>query len=60
MKTVIIYASQTGFTKQYAEWIREKVSCDCVKLKDVKKLNLSDYDTIVYGGWFIAGGIKKV
>ena len=60
MKTVIIYASQTGFTKQYAEWISEQVSCDCVELKDAKKLHLSDYDAIVYGGWFVAGGIKKV
>ena len=25
MKTAIIYVSQTGFTKRYAEWLSEEV-----------------------------------
>lgn len=26
MKTLIIYTSQTGFTKRYAEWLAKKLS----------------------------------
>ena len=60
MKTVIIYVSQTGFTKQYAEWISEEVGGDCFKLEEVEKKNLSGYDAIVFGGWCFAGTIKKL
>ena len=60
MKSIVIYSSQTGFTKKYAEWISEAAACECVEFKKAKKLNLSEYDTIVYGGWFMAGGIKNL
>ena len=29
MKTIVIYNSQTGFTKRYAEWIAEAAGADC-------------------------------
>ena len=32
MKTIVIYQSQTGFTKRYAEWIAEAVGADCIAL----------------------------
>ena len=31
MKTIIIYTSQTGFTKRYAEWISEASGAECVE-----------------------------
>ena len=37
MKTLVIYTSQTGFTKRYAEWISEELNADIYDLKDVKK-----------------------
>ena len=37
MKTLVIYTSQTGFTKRYAEWISEELDADIYELKDVKK-----------------------
>ena len=37
MKTLVIYTSQTGFTKRYAEWISEELNADIYNLKDVKK-----------------------
>ena len=37
MKTLIIYTSQTGFTKKYAEWLAEKMSGDLLELKDARK-----------------------
>ena len=60
MKTIVIYTSQTGFTKRYAEWISEASGAECVEFKQSKKKNLSDYDAIIYGGWFMAGGIKNL
>lgn len=60
MKTVIIYRSQTGFTKQYAEWIAEQTQADCYSFEDAKNKDFSNYDIIVYGGWCCAGSIKKL
>ena len=63
MKTLIIYTSQTGFTKKYAEWIAEKTSGDILELKDAQKKSdsfFADYQAIVYGGWLMAGSTVKV
>ena len=60
MKAIVIYTSQTGFTKRYAEWISEASGAECVEFKQAKKIKLSEYDAIIYGGWFMAGGIKNL
>ncbi len=60
MKTIIIYNSQTGFTKRYAEWIAEKSGADCYELNEAKKKNMDNYDAVIYGGWACAGGISKL
>ena len=60
MKTIVIYTSQTGFTKRYAEWIAERMNGDILDLKDAKKKADSyfdGYDAIVYGGWCMAGKV---
>lgn len=60
MKTIVIYNSQTGFTKQYAQWIAEATGADCLALADAKKKNMDAYDAIVFGGWACAGSISKL
>ena len=63
MKTLIIYTSQTGFTKRYAEWLADKTGGDLLDLKDAQKKSddyFEDYDAICYGGWAMAGSIVKV
>ena len=60
MKAIVIYSSQTGFTKKYAEWISEAAACECVEFKKARKLKLAEYDAIVFGGWFKAGLITQV
>lgn len=60
MKTLVIYTSQTGFTKRYAEWIAEAAGGDCLELSLAKKRDLSEYEAIVFGGWLCAGGISKI
>ena len=51
MKTIIIYNSQTGFTKRYAEWIAEAAKADCIELSAAKKKDLTAYEAIVFGSW---------
>lgn len=60
MKTVIIYNSQTGFTKRYAEWIAETAGADCLELQKAKKTDLSVYEAIVFGSWVCSEGISKL
>ena len=60
MKTIVIYNSQTGFTKRYAEWIAEATGADCLELTDAKKKNLAAYKAIIFGGWACAGSISKL
>lgn len=60
MKTIVIYNSQTGFTKRYAEWIAEAAGADCLAFSAAKKKDLSAYDAIVFGGWACAGSISKI
>ena len=63
MKTLVIYTSQTGFTKRYAEWIADRMSGDLLDLKDAQKKSeefFDEYDAIVYGGWAMAGTVVKV
>ena len=60
MKTIVIYTSQTGFTKRYAEWIAERMNADILDIKDAKKKETGfydGYDAIVYGGWCMAGKV---
>ena len=41
MKTLIIYTSQTGFTKRYAQWLADEMKADMYDLKDAKKVTVS-------------------
>lgn len=60
MKTIVIYNSQTGFTKRYAQWIAEAAGADCLELSAAKKKSLTAYEAIVFGGWACAGSISKI
>ncbi len=62
MKTLIIYTSQTGFTKKYAQWIAQRVNGELLELKEAQKKGtefFESFDAIVYGGWAMAGSIFK-
>ena len=60
MKTIVIYHSQTGFTKRYAKWIADAAGADCLDLSEAKKKNLDKYDAIIFGGFACAGSISKL
>ena len=52
---IIIYASQYGSTKRYAERLAEMTGINAVDYKEAK--NIGDYDRIVYLGGLFAGGV---
>lgn len=60
MKTVVIYKSKTGFTKKYAEWIREELDADIFEASKMTVDILTAYDRIIYGGGLYAVGIHGV
>ena len=37
MKALVVYTSQTGFTKRYAEWIMKRLQADILDVRDAKK-----------------------
>lgn len=60
---LIIYKSETGFTKKYADWILEDVPCSIAALDKVKKADIDKHDIIIYGAGVHAGlipGLKKI
>lgn len=60
MKTIVIYNSQTGFTKRYAQWIKEATGAECLELSAAKKKSLTAFEAIIFGGWACAGSISKI
>lgn len=57
---VVIYNSQTGFTQKYAGWLSEALQCECIELASAKKKDFSEFETIIFGGWALAGSISKI
>ena len=55
MKTLIIYGSQYGSSKRYAERLAEMTSIEAINYKDAK--NINDYNKIIYLGSLYAGGV---
>jgi menaquinone-dependent protoporphyrinogen IX oxidase len=56
-KSIVIYTSKRGSTRQYAEWIAEDLGCEALPLSDAKGIDLYGYDCIIYGGWIRGSGI---
>ena len=60
MRTLILYTSNTGNTKKYAEDIAQAVNGDVFPLKKYKWKDVGDYDSIVFGGWVMGGKIQGI
>jgi menaquinone-dependent protoporphyrinogen IX oxidase len=58
MKAIVVYTSKYGSTEQYATWIAEELGCKAEKLQNVTQEQLSNYDTIIYGGWIFASSVS--
>lgn len=62
MNAVIVYASQTGFTKKYAQWLSERIDAEAMDIKEAESKGaeyFDKYDAIVFGGWANAGKVVK-
>lgn len=57
MKSIVIYDSKTGFTKKYAQWIADKLSCEAVNVKSLTAKQWQESSLIIYGGPLMAGKI---
>ena len=61
MIKAIVYTSNTGHTKKYAELFAAKTGLACFSLADAKG-QLQQGDEVIYFGWIMAGtisGLKK-
>ncbi len=61
MNTLIVYASKYGCTEKCARLIKEELNdqIDLINLKNVKDINLSNYDKVIIGGSIYIGKIQK-
>lgn len=56
-RSIVIYSSKRGSTKQYAEWIAEELGSDLVTFAESRNIDLRAYDLVIYGGWLRGSGI---
>lgn len=59
-KVLLIYKSNTGFTKKYAEWIQEEIDCKVIEMKEADISEVIKYDTIIFGGGMHANRINGI
>jgi menaquinone-dependent protoporphyrinogen oxidase len=61
MKTAIIYASKYGTTEKCANLLNEAFNgqAEVINAKNLKGFDLSKYDTVLIGGSFYIGHIRK-
>lgn len=59
-KIVVLYRSNTGYTKKYAEWLTEELNCDMMENRSMTVSKLVDYDTVILGGSIMAGMVCGV
>lgn len=57
MNAVVVYCSQTGSAKRYAEWLTEDLGCSCYPLDEIEA-RATAADLVVLCGWFHAAALK--
>ena len=59
-KIAVIYKSRYGATKRYAGWIALKLGADLYEVSDIRKKDLKEYGTIIYGAPLYCEKIKGI
>jgi len=59
-KTLIVYFSIYGTTKEYAEWIAKELNGDIYSINEFKENIINEYDIIIVGSGLYAGKVKGV
>lgn len=57
MKAIVIYFSNYGCTQAYAEKIATETGGKSLSVQEAKKLDFSEYDTVIFGSCVMAGRI---
>ncbi len=57
MLSAIVYKSNSGFTKKYAELLSQQIRIPAYSRKNAKN-NIAKNSDIIYMGWLMAGSIK--
>ena len=47
---IVVYKSNTGLTKKYAEWIAAALDCEAIPLKQATRSRLAEFATVIFGG----------
>ena len=58
MKITIYVNSKSGFTRKYAEWIKEEIDCDIKQYKEIFKTKPGADDIAIFGSRLFAGKIQ--
>jgi menaquinone-dependent protoporphyrinogen IX oxidase len=58
VKSIVVYHSKYGSTREYAEWIGAETGAEVVALKEAKGKDLAGYDAVAFGCPFYAGKLK--
>ena len=58
MKTMILYKTKYGSTKEYAQWLAEELQCEMAETETLNAKQLEAYDRIIIGGGILGGGIR--
>lgn len=56
-RIIVVYKSKTGFTKRYANWIKDELNCRIIPVEEFNATNMSSYDIIIFGGSLHTGKI---
>ncbi len=59
-RIVVIYESKYGYTRRYAEWIGEALSCPVFERKTFCSHDFSQYEAVIFGGGLYAGGVSGI
>lgn len=59
-RVLIIYKSNTGFTKKYVDWIQEDLVCDSLSSDEVTLNDIKNHDIIAFGGGMHANKINGI
>ncbi len=57
---IVVYKSNTGLTKKYAEWIAAALDCEAIPLKQATRSRLAGFSTVIFGGPIHASRLQNL
>lgn len=59
-QVLVLYSSKYGAARQYAEWLKEALSADCVDIQESGQIDFSKYKAVLFGGGVYASAIEGI